>query len=376
MITRIDLDKFKCFDILRLPLNALTLLSGTNASGKSTVLQSLALLHQTMREDEWSNSLLLNGMDVDLGTVLDVVDKVNGRFEFGIGLLDRGSHYGWQFSGDRADISMAVASVHVDGFSTADPEQLHYLLPPEKATSSLIKRLRDLMYITAERIGPREIYWVYDPRIAPAMGTNGEDAVSVLHLERDNDVLAGLVISGVPATLLRQTEARMDLFFPGYNLNIQPVPQVNAVTLGVRTSNDTGFHRPGHSGYGLTQILPIIVASLAADQDGILLIENPEVHLHPAGQAMMGQFMAEVAQAGVQVILETHSDHVLNGVRRAVKEGVLPSDAVAIHFFRPRVEGQPQVLSPTMDESGNIDDWPDGFFDQFDKDASYFAGWG
>ena len=85
--------------------------------------------------------------------------------------------------------------------------------------------------------------------------------------------------------------------------------------------------------------------------------------------------MAEVASAGVQVILETHSDHVLNGVRRAVKTQILSPEDVAIHFFRPRDESAAQVLSPALDESGNIDDWPDGFFDQFDKDMNYFAGW-
>lgn len=106
------------------------------------------------------------------------------------------------------------------------------------------------------------------------------------------------------------------------------------------------------------------------------MIENPEVHLHPKGQAMMGQFLAEAANAGVQVIVETHSDHVLNGVRRAVKSGGISAESVAIHFFRPRAEGEAQVISPLIDQTGGIDYWPDGFFDQFDKDMNYFAGWG
>ncbi len=107
-----------------------------------------------------------------------------------------------------------------------------------------------------------------------------------------------------------------------------------------------------------------------------MLIENPEVHLHPAGQALMGRFLAEVAQTGVQVIVETHSDHLLNGIRRAVKANLIESQEVMIHFFRARTSDAPQVLSPTVDSSGNIDAWPQGFFDQFDKDMDYFAGWG
>jgi len=149
------------------------------------------------------------------------------------------------------------------------------------------------------------------------------------------------------------------------------------VTLGLRTSDDTDFHRPIHVGFGLTQVFPILVAALSAAQGDILLIENPEVHLHPAGQALMGQFLADVARAGVQVILETHSDHVLNGIRRSVKAERLAAGQVAIHFFRLRSAAEEtQVFSPVLDDSGNIDAWPEGFFDQFDKDMNYFAGWG
>ncbi len=78
-------------------------------------------------------------------------------------------------------------------------------------------------------------------------------------------------------------------------------------------------------------------------------------------------------------MIETHSDHVLNGIRRAVKNHTLPSEDVALHFFRPRLEDrtgdEPQVQSPILDATGNIDSWPKGFFDQFDRDMNYFAGW-
>ena len=162
---------------------------------------------------------------------------------------------------------------------------------------------------------------------------------------------------------------------------MKQITGTTAATLGIRISEDTGFLRPIHCGFGITQILPIIVAVLAAhsrDDRGkpLLLIENPEVHLHPAGQALIGEFLAEAAHAGVQLIVETHSDHVLNGIRRAVKSGCASADEVAIHFMRERSLHESQVLSPSLDSSGNIDVWPEGFFDQFDKDLNYFAGWG
>lgn len=378
MLTQLDLQNFKCFELLRLPLAPLTLLSGSNASGKSSALQALVLLHQTMREHEWSARLMLNGTAIKLGTVADVVDKVHGRRTVEIGVVDAGAAVHWTFAGDRAEMSMAVECITVNDMSKQQPESLRHLLPSDvnEATSSLANRLRSLTYITAERVGPREVYALEDRQVAPVVGPAGEHAVSVLHWGRDEHVLDGLSLDSVPTTRLRQVEARMGTFFPGCGLVVQQVPQANAVTLGLRTSDETDFHRPIHVGFGLTQVLPIIVAALSAEVGDIILIENPEVHLHPAGQALMGQFLADVANAGVQVIVETHSDHVLNGIRRAVRAKRITPEQVALHFFRPRSVDIAQVISPQLDSSGNIDTWPEGFFDQFDKDMNHFAGWG
>ena len=386
MLTRIDLRHFKCFETLKLPLRPLTLLSGANASGKSSMMQALVLLHQTMREHEWSSRLMLNGSAVRLGAVADVVDQVHGRRDCGIALLDDdAASYQWEFEGERDEMSMAVRRARGDtgagdGWDVDGSQPLHHLLPTPAGEQSLTGRLRGLTYLTAERLGPREIYAFDDPQLTPVVGPRGEYAVSVLHSGRDLRVLDRLAIDDVPPTRFRQVEARMARFFPGCVLAVEQVPGTNAATLGIRISADTDFHRPVHSGFGLTQVLPVIVAGLSANKDEPLLIENPEVHLHPAGQAAMGEFLSEIAAAGVQVIIETHSDHILNGIRRAVKGGVLSSGDVALHFFRPRIEeqaqqGGPQVESPILDAGGNIDSWPEGFFDQFDRDMNYFAGW-
>lgn len=378
MLNQIDLRCFKCFELLKLPLAPLTLLSGPNASGKSSVLQSLVLLHQTMREHEWSTRLILNGDGIRLGTAPDVIDEVFGRTKLGIALEFDGNVYDWTFQGDRQDMSMEVHSVSVNERTTDRPQELRHLLPKWEAKSAelLTRSLRGLTYITAERIAPQNAYELRDPKIVSVVGPRGNHAVSILHWGRDERVLDELVLPDVPPIRLQQVEARMRTLFPEFRMELQQVPRASTVTLGLRTSDATDFHSPIHTGFGITQVLPIVIAALSADKGDLILIENPEVHLHPAGQALMGQFLAEVAQAGIQVLAETHSDHVLNGVRRAVKSGRLAASQVAIHFFRPRSENQPQVLSPVLDDSGNIDSWPEGFFDQFDKDTNYFAGWG
>jgi predicted ATPase len=395
MLTAIEIESFKCFQKLVLPLRPLTLLSGRNASGKSTVLQALVLLHQTAVEAQWSTELRLNGSLVTLGTAGDVIDKVTGRHTFGIALATDTVRCEWLFQSlDRHAMSIPVKSARrlyqdgmrivYEGVGTDASPRLHYLLPlaplpVDHGHAPLVATLGGIQYISAERLGPRETYPLADST-RHDVGAQGENAPALLYWYGDNLVHEALVLGPAPPTLRRQVEAWMREFFPGCGLDVQPVPNANQVSLGLRTSDATTYHRPQHIGFGLTHVLPIITAALAAKAWNVLLIENPETHLHPAGQALMGQFLARVAAAGVQVLLETHSDHVLNGVRRAVRDSMLAPEDVAIHFFQERdrvaAEGLSQVVSPQIDSEGNIDHWPEGFFDQLDKDMSYFAGWG
>lgn len=414
MLNRLDLKCFKCFEELHLPLAPLTLLSGTNASGKSSVLQALVLLHQTMREHEWSTRLMLNGKSIKLGTVLDVVNESRGGKSFEIGLTYKQLSYLWTFTGERNELSMDVEKICIINNTSGTnnlidytklkeeerpdhaPNYLQKLLPTYYTLASnnfhqphFSKERKDgfvidihkplttgFTYITAERIGPREVYALEDRQIAYGVGPMGEYAMSLFYSKRDEPILDDLILETESRnTLFHQVTAQMQQFFPNCLLAVEKVQNVNAVTLRLKTSNETEFHRPINIGFGLTQVLPIVIAALSAQKEDILLIENPEVHLHPAGQALMGQFLAKAASVGIQVILETHSDHILNGVRRFVKSGGISPEKVAVHFFRASSVDVPQVVSPQINANGDLDCWPDGFFDQFDKDMNHFAGW-
>jgi predicted ATPase len=123
-------------------------------------------------------------------------------------------------------------------------------------------------------------------------------------------------------------------------------------------------------GFGITYVLPVLVAVLSSSPGSIVLVENPEAHLHPRGQVQVGELLARAANAGVQVIVETHSDHVLNGIRGAVHSGIIDPKSLAIHYFsRIEVEGRVHsiVESPVIDKDGRFDRWPEGFFDEWDK---------
>jgi predicted ATPase len=376
VLRRLDIEHFKCFETLRLPLSSLTILSGLNASGKSSAMQPLVLLHQTFREFEFSPRLRLNGNDLRLGSFADVVDKVTGRKSFRIGIVDDGFEVRWTFVGERREMSAQVQAVSVGANEYRNPKALHFLIPPRRVddASDLTKRIQGLTYLTAERLGPRDVYNLEDPASTASVGSRGEYSASLLYWGGEQRVLEGLAIEGIPPTRQRQVEARMQRFFPGCGIEVQKVPNSSTVTLGLRTSSATDFHSPQNVGFGLTQVLPIVVAVLWAQPGDLLLIENPEVHLHPAGQAEMGMFLSRAAAAGVQLVVETHSDHVLNGVRRAVKSGALDHEDIVIHFFQDR-ERESQVLSPAMNADGTLDSWPRGFFDQFENDMNYFADW-
>ena len=82
----------------------------------------------------------------------------------------------------------------------------------------------------------------------------------------------------------------------------------------------------------------------------------------------MGELMARAASCGIQIVVESHSDHILNGVRVAVREGLLSPEQLRLYFLeRTSQQMSSHVISPRVDHNGRIDQWPDGFFDEWEK---------
>jgi len=390
MLTKLILEHFKCFEKLHLELAPLTLLSGANATGKSTILQSLAILNQTSVEREWSKTLIFNASNTELGSAGDIIDKLTGQKIFKIGLHSHSFECLWTMKAtDRLSLSAPIESISWresgnnwdETIYNVKENNIHHLLPSAILESSenakyLSDVLSNLTYISADRLGPRETYSATTPDLYKTVGSRGERTAWFLHHFEYRMPPESLILKVFPPTLQRQTEAWMGFFFPGTSFEIKPVSNANLITIGIKTSNATNFHRPQNVGYGLSSVLPIFAACLGANPGDLVMVENPEAHLSPSGQSEMGIFLAKTAAAGIQVMLETHSDHVLNGVRRAVKEKMIDEESVSIHFFIPRTQkDDSQVISPIMKKDGNLDSWPDGFFDQLDKDLAFLIGW-
>jgi predicted ATPase len=330
--------------------------------GKSSVLQALLLLRQSYLDGLLpATGLELNGSLVQLGTAQDVLfeDAQSDDFEIGVTWRDgKEARFVLQYHRDADVLKINPESITQDPFGRIPfTDAFHYL--------------------RAERLGPRATNAVSDFQVREhrQMGTSGEFAEHYLHLYGTEIVKDGrLLHAGSQSSDLRsQVQAWLDEISPGAEVHLAMLPEMDIVNL--RYSFITGNQRSNRYrstsvGFGITYALPLLIAMLSSKPGSIVLLENPEAHLHPRGQVKIGELAARAAATGVQVIIETHSDHVLNGVRIAVHAGVIAPESISICYFSRMEDGgrvRSRIESPRVDKDGRLDRWPDGFFDEWEK---------
>ncbi len=358
MISSVCLNNFKPFEAEFLEFRSLTLLSGLNSTGKSSVLQSLLLLRQSYQQGLLPKTgLALNGDFVCIGTAQDALFEGAKEDSIGFKLIWEDGRQGiWLFNYNREADVLALASQ-----PTA----------PDIYQSSLFSD--HFHYIQAERLGPRTYFEISDFQVRQhqQLGTRGEYTAHFLSIYRDKDIPNSNLChpEAKSLNLVDQAEAWIGEVSPGTRIEIKSNLDMDLVSFQYSYGLSNPY-RATNVGFGITYTLPILVAVLASEPGTLILIENPEAHLHPKGQSKMGELLALAASCGVQVVIETHSDHVLNGIRLAVHGGKLDPKDVQLHYFqRQEKEGQAftEVVSPRIDRNGRIDRWPDGFFDEWDK---------
>ena len=387
MINSILLKHFKCFDQKNVFLNRLTILAGANSTGKSSVIQALSALMQTAVESRYSSYLALNGQYVSLGSFSDVVNVHKGRGQFTIGLEISGSKVGWTFDGDAASLSgarikqVAFASPEASyEYHEMDKTTLDCLTPTNTEIAALVANvLLDTTHLTADRYAGHEIHNFFERRTNALgekrvdVGPHGEATMSLLMTEGDR-ALDGddpRLKQGEARSIVAQSRAWMADIFPGASIDTIPIENSAFFRLRFQTNPADKFRRPESVGYGYAQVFPLIVLGLAARSSNTLLIENPEVHLHPAAQSKVGRFLAKCAAAGIQLIVETHSDHIINGIRLEVAEQRSLAEHVTFYsvFANSEEPGNSDFEEITIDEKGRLSNWPKGFFDQASEDA-------
>jgi len=380
-IERIALRGFKCFAHAEIALAPLTLLTGFNAAGKSTTLQTLLLLAQSLRSSPESQFLPLNGNLVRLGTAGEVI-RSGGRATIRFEISGFKSHIAWKLgvptSTEEDDTPrrerLEVYKVVQDGQSLYDDKK-HARVRP--MLSPLRRAIREIIFLSATRHGRQDIFPSPDDAdpVHADVGNEGQFAPWWYVRMADEQVDPVRRHPDDPSITLRaQVDAWLNHLFPGAAANAETIAGTGYSRLEFRVGRTSAWARPANIGYGLSYAFPLIVALLAARPSQIIVVDSPEAHLHPRAQSRMGAMLARFAQAGVQLLVETHSDHVLSGARLAVRNGDLLSSRLAIHFFSgAREDGSNGIISPAVLRDGGLSDWPEGFFDQGEIDLTTLA---
>lgn len=360
MINYIQIENFKSLKRVGIPLSRLNLFFGMNGMGKSSIIQSLLLLRQSYWENKKSSvdHLYTNGDLVRLGTARDIFcqNAENDTIRYYLKYSDNKIYdfkYRYDFNTD------------------TDTDELIRITKNEE-TYDVSLFSDDFLYLSAEHIGPKKQYstenWKKDS--AAKYGVIGEYIVPFLAAEGDSfKVEDSLCLpTGKTNRLMDQVSAWMAEISPGVKLSAEFVATLEKAKLSIRYSGkrlDTEPFLPVNVGFGIPYVLPLIVELLTSGKDGLVLIENPESHLHPKGQAAIAKLIAKVAARGTQIICESHSDHIINGIRVAVKQGILMPEELAISYFSKDNDQNSIVENISVDKNGTLDSYPEGLLDEW-----------
>ena len=239
-----------------------------------------------------------------------------------------------------------------------------------KSYSIVNLRYKTFYYINAERFGPR-VSQMIEKTDVEDVGSFGQNTLFVL--DRVNVKYRALkfpkVIKKSNGGFKNECEYWVNKIIDDVQFEVSVNDDLGVSSLRFKENGIDVL--PTNVGFGISYILPIIVQGLYLSvlnnddkQERVLIVENPEAHLHPYGQSQIGQFLAELShKGGVQVIVETHSDHVINGMRLySLRQKCVESD-FRLYYFNKQ-DGRHEIISIGVNESGEIIDWPKGFFDQ------------
>ncbi|MDR2116586.1 MAG: DUF3696 domain-containing protein [Planctomycetaceae bacterium] len=368
---KFTIKNFKCFIDTQIPMNLLTVLTGVNGAGKSSFIQSILLFRQ----------LVDLAKDVPKEYIPDNSVSLNGQYLLALGdgscILPNNvndDNISFAFVNDKTNINLCYAQFVVKN-NTTPTLALSVISEKSMVNNQECPICRQAFYyLNAERLGPRirqELkYFSY-----PHAGWQGEYTAQLLNLESGFykiDESRKFPNSQNPLLLTSQINDWLDFLIPETSISVTSNPE----TLEAQIRIENAFTRQipalaTNMGFGISYVLPILATGLIAEAGTMFLVENPEAHLHPSAQTRIGMFLAMVAQAGVHVVVETHSDHVINGIQLAVVKQTIQHELVTVNFFEQiKKSEQPKITPIALSEKGELECWPPGFFDQSQRDLA------
>lgn len=346
---------FKCFQDIGIKLNQLTALLGVNGSGKSSVIQALLLLKASIESVQSKNKFVsLNGpFGIQLGTSSGIINQNTNDDNIKIALCDDDKNL--------IDVRYSINQVEEDlGLEM----YLHNIDPS-------FKEMNYLSFLCAERLGPR-ISQPLQRMDFLNVGVQGENTAQVISSKGGREkVRPECMFDGSKdRNLQAQVNQWLSYILPG--VVIFANTDYHNLRASIKIENQFSSISPILStniGFGISYVLPVITSGLIAPKNSMMIVENPEAHLHPSAQSAIGEFLSMVARSGVMVILETHSDHIISGIQiDAAKHPEFAKQITINNFSIDEQKKQPYVEDIDVKSDGSLSKWPNGFLNQAQLD--------
>ncbi|WP_067177843.1 DUF3696 domain-containing protein [Sulfurospirillum sp. UCH001] len=363
------IENFKGIESENISFKKLTVLAGENGAGKSTVIQVLSIIKQSYDIHklpiENIKSFYLNDYYCELGTFRDILYCEAKQDLMLFGFRNEGEEVFFECVEDKENtMQLKINHISLKG------------IPLTRGKKNFVDRfMSDFDFISADRFGPKTFYHVDGNFSTKKVGKYGEyTGVLLGKLKSDHVFFHNL--NKVLQNIFGYVEILAD-HLDGVNISLLQITN--------STTKSLGYKNPVNMPYGVSYVLPIIVSCLLRDpsrykkhekkefesiiENPVVVVENPEAHLHPAAQSKLGVFLAQMAANGVQIILETHSDHIINGIRKAIKNKIISHQDVIFNFFEKSENvGENNIFEIYPFENGVLSNWPKGFFDQYEND--------
>ena len=373
MIDTIHIIALKSIKDLTVKCSKLNLFVGTNSSGKSTLLQGLLLVAQQK----------LNGKYISIGDFREVRNYYMPNSSIRIEIKENGKNNpAWiEFIEDKENETYNVQT-SLDEIPAEDILIFDDIDDSEQ--SDLISDEFGFHYLSCHRIEVTDIY-AKNMLNESDFGIDGEYAMAYLLKNESKNVENELVVEGADVTnsLLEQVNYWLN-YIVGTTLAINDIKKTNYLQVKynnnpANASSEALYCRPINVGSGISYLISIIISCLGSEEDSIIVIENPEIHLHPKAQSRLCDFLYFVSKAGRQLFVETHSDHIFNGLRVGVATKKIQQEDISVNFLAMNEHCETQCNPIIFKEYGKIvgtnDEMDiDDLFDQFEIDLNRMLG--
>lgn len=356
-----------------MPLKPLTLIAGVNGAGKSSIIQALLLLVQSCKDKDydWKNHLVINGGLTDLDDARFLMYNSAETTQKTVDIAVEND--------DEQEIIFAITPKQTD---TVAPCVATGNLDEAKSKWPLFAE--SMVYLYADRDRPRGKYVASGKtRLDSRLGDRTASNAAFL-LAREINANKNIAIESLKrpeakdASVLRNVSSWIGYIMgDAVDVTAKETEKDKEARFEYTIKNKNGEGQvlsPLNMPFGHSYILPIVLAVLTASKDSLIMIENPESHLHPSAQSRMGEFLSRAANEGVQIIIETHSDHLMNGIRIACRNGLITPDKIEMDLIgKESKDIQDHSRFPVkLREDGTVVSWIPGFFDEWEEALKQF----